>query len=98
MPDLITGIKSGDKTTVLAAHDDPDWHTAVRDIGQGDWWGKPREAIYSSGYVVQTLVAALWCVDQSDSFQDTILIAANLGHDADTVAAVIGQIAARFMG
>jgi hypothetical protein len=49
------------------------------------------KAISSSGYVVHTLEAALWAVARSTSFREAILTAANLGHDADTVAAIAGQ-------
>lgn len=51
------------------------------------------DAISSSGYVVDTFVAAQWAVVTTDNFRDAILKAANLGDDADTVAAVAGQIA-----
>jgi ADP-ribosyl-[dinitrogen reductase] hydrolase len=49
----------------------------------------------SSGNVVHTLEAALWCVDRKADFSDTVLLGANLADDADTVPAVTGQIAAR---
>jgi ADP-ribosylglycohydrolase len=47
----------------------------------------------SSGYVVHTLEAALWGVDRAGSFSEAVLLAANLADDADTVAAVTGQVA-----
>ena len=57
-----------------------------------------RDHVSSSGYVIHTLHAALWCVNHTDNFKDAILLAANLGDDADTVAAVTGQIAGAFYG
>jgi hypothetical protein len=42
---------------------------------------------------VHTLEAALWCVGHAADFQEAVLLAANLADDADTVAAVTGQIA-----
>jgi ADP-ribosyl-[dinitrogen reductase] hydrolase len=51
-----------------------------------------------SGYVVATLEAALWAFFSTDSFEQAILRAANLGGDADTTAAVCGQIAGAFYG
>ena len=48
--------------------------------------------------MVECLEAALWCFDQTDSFENAILTAANLGDDADTTAAVCGQIAGAFYG
>ena len=52
----------------------------------------------SSGYVVECLEAALWCFNRTDSFEDAILAAANLGDDADTTAAVCGQVAGAYYG
>lgn len=64
----------------------------------GSWRGKGRNAISSSGYVVDSLEAALWCVDQGNSFEESILLAANLADDADTVAAITGQLAGAIHG
>ena len=55
--------------------------------------GLSREEIRSSGYVVDTLEAALWCVLKTDSYRDCVLTAVNLGEDTDTVAAVAGGLA-----
>lgn len=49
--------------------------------------------ISSSGYVVDTLEAALWCLLTTDNFSDCILKAVNLGDDTDTVGAVAGGLA-----
>lgn len=48
--------------------------------------------IWNSGYVVRTLEAALWAFGRSASFEEGCLMVANLGDDADTVAAVYGQV------
>ena len=42
--------------------------------------------------------AALWCFYNTDHFRDAILKAVNLGDDADTTAAVCGQIAGAYYG
>lgn len=47
----------------------------------------------NSGWVVSTLAAAKWAFVTTDNFRDCILAAANLGGDADTIAAVAGQLA-----
>ena len=52
-----------------------------------------RDEIKSTGYVVDTLEAALWCVLKTDSYRDCVLTAVNLGGDTDTVAAVAGGLA-----
>lgn len=57
-----------------------------------------ENVISSSGYVLDTFVAAQWAVLTTDNFKDAILKAANLGDDADTVAAVAGQIAGSLYG
>jgi ADP-ribosyl-[dinitrogen reductase] hydrolase len=44
------------------------------------------------------LEAALWCFEQTDTFEAAILKAANLGDDADTTAAICGQVAGAFYG
>jgi ADP-ribosylglycohydrolase len=57
-----------------------------------------RERIRSSGYVVHTLEAALWCFLTGASYEDTVLRAVNLGNDSDTTGAVAGGIAGLFHG
>ncbi len=67
-------------------------------IAAGNWVGKTRDEISSSGYVVSTLEAALWSVHRTSSFEDAIVLAANLADDSDTVAAVTGQLAGALYG
>jgi ADP-ribosyl-[dinitrogen reductase] hydrolase len=67
-------------------------------IARGDYRGKPEDQIRGSGYVVQSLEAALWCAATTDDFASAILRAANLGDDADTTAAVCGQVAGALYG
>ena len=54
--------------------------------------------IQSGGYVINTLHAALWSNLTADSFESAVLRACNLGDDADTTAAVAGQIAGAMCG
>ena len=56
------------------------------------------EPIAGTGYSVASLEAALWCFGRTESFESTILEAANLGDDADTTAAITGQLADAFYG
>ena len=67
-------------------------------IVRGDYQNKGADAIRGSGYVTESLEAALWCFARTDCFRDAILAAANLGDDADTTAAVCGQVAGAFYG
>ncbi len=54
--------------------------------------------IKSSGYVVDTLEAAIWCLWNTDNYQECVLKAVNLGEDTDTVAAVAGGLAGLYYG
>ena len=54
--------------------------------------------IKSSGYVVHTLEAAIWCLLNTDSYKDCVLKAVNLGDDTDTVGAVAGGLAGIYYG
>ena len=73
-------------------------HAAVRAVAGGSWRGKDRVAIRASGYVIHTLEAALWAVGRTESFEDALVLAVNLGEDADTVGAVTGQLAGALNG
>jgi ADP-ribosyl-[dinitrogen reductase] hydrolase len=67
-------------------------------IAQGNYRNKDEKLIRGTGYVVDSLEAALWCFWSTDSFKEAILKAANLGDDADTTAAICGQIAGAYYG
>ena len=67
-------------------------------IANGSYFTKPRDRIVGSGYVVNSLEAALWCFAQTTTYEDAILTAVNLGDDADTTAAICGQIAGAYYG
>lgn len=58
----------------------------------------PGQEIHSSGYVVHTLEAAIWCLLNTKSYRDCVLKAVNLGDDTDTVAAVTGGLAGLYYG
>jgi ADP-ribosyl-[dinitrogen reductase] hydrolase len=70
----------------------------INDIASGSYCQKPINQIQGSGYVVASLEAALWCFYQTSTFEAAILQAANLGDDADTTAAICGQIAGAYYG
>ncbi|MDO5554228.1 MAG: ADP-ribosylglycohydrolase family protein [Planctomycetia bacterium] len=57
-----------------------------------------RESVNNSGWVVSTFHAALWALEQSTGFEQGMLLAVNLGGDADTIGAVYGQIAGALYG
>lgn len=70
----------------------------VRDVAAGSFARRDPPAIRGSGYVVESLEAALWAFRRGDTFGDGCLLAANLGDDADTTAAIYGQIAGAHYG
>jgi ADP-ribosyl-[dinitrogen reductase] hydrolase len=67
-------------------------------IASGAYTTKTREQIFGSGYSVASLEAALWCFHHTTTFADAVLEATNLGDDADTTAAIVGQIAGAHYG
>jgi ADP-ribosylglycohydrolase len=90
---LLAGIKfAGEDLDYL-----PEFEPYHR-IFEPDFEKLPREEIRSTGYVVDTLEAALWCVLTTDSYRDCVLKAINLGDDTDTVAAVAGSLAGVMYG
>jgi ADP-ribosyl-[dinitrogen reductase] hydrolase len=84
-------ILLGDKETFQGA-------SKIVALAQGKYIGKTSDEIRGSGYVVDSLEAALWSFQRSGRFAEAILTAANLGDDADTTAAVCGQVAGAFYG
>ena len=54
--------------------------------------------IKSTGYVVDSLEAALWCLLTTQTYRDCVLKAVNLGEDTDTVAAISGSLAGALYG
>jgi ADP-ribosyl-[dinitrogen reductase] hydrolase len=70
----------------------------IIEIARGGYTQKSLAEIRGTGYVVASLEAALWCFFHSNTFEEAILQAANLGDDADTTAAVCGQIAGAYYG
>lgn len=70
----------------------------IAQIAQGSWRGLSRDSIKSSGYVAHSLEASLWSVGRTASYEAAVLLAANLADDADTTAAITGQLAGALYG
>ena len=60
--------------------------------------GMPEQEIKSGGFVRDTLKAATWCFVNTNSYEDCVLAAVNLGDDTDTTAAVAGALAGTVYG
>jgi ADP-ribosyl-[dinitrogen reductase] hydrolase len=70
----------------------------IVEIARVSYRSKRESEVRGTGYVVASLEAAMWCFLNTASFEEAILRAANLGDDADTTAAVCGQVAGAFYG
>ncbi|WP_309399224.1 ADP-ribosylglycohydrolase family protein [Cerasicoccus maritimus] len=70
----------------------------IEEIARGSYWEKAPPAIRGRGDVVSSLEAALWAFASTDNYADGVLAAVNLGEDADTTAAVYGQLAGAYYG
>jgi ADP-ribosylglycohydrolase len=73
-------------------------HPEVAGVAAGSFLHKEPPAIRGAGYVVHALEAALWAVSRTRTFEDAVLAAVNLGDDADTTAAIAGQLAGALHG
>ena len=104
---LLAGLIEGhDRDEVLSA----DWSMlreleqaepldpAVQVIAQGSFRRLQPPEIKGSGYVIKSLEAALWAFHRAADFEDAVLLAVNLGDDADTTGAVCGQLAGACWG
>jgi ADP-ribosyl-[dinitrogen reductase] hydrolase len=96
---ICAALSGADRNDVLFGHDAGCYHSPkVCAIAAGDYRKKKDKAISGSGYVIDCLEASAWCFWQSESFRDAVLLAVNLGDDADTTGAVCGQLAGAFYG
>ena len=80
----------------LADHENLEYYKRLRDLSA--FAKTPEEMIRSSGYVVDTLEAAVWSLINTNSFESALLKAVNLGNDSDTVGAIAGGVAGLVYG
>lgn len=95
---LVKAINGKEKSVVLDSSTLSFSKPKVKALAEGQYKTKAVSQIQGSGYSVASLEAALWCFYHSTSFREAVLVAANLGDDADTTAAITGQIAGAFYG
>lgn len=72
--------------------------TELITLAEGSFLHKEPPEISGAGYVLCSLEAALWAFAKTDSFAEGMLLAVNLGLDADTVGAIFGQLAGAYWG
>lgn len=94
---LLTAYDGGDPTRPLE-NVPGSWSAALRQVAAMDGAEGIQPPRAPTGYVVDTLAWARWCVARGPTFREAVLLAANLGGDADTIAAVTGQIAGALHG
>ena len=103
---LVGALNAADKETLLSASYCPvegHWKESplsakIAEIAGGSFKHREPPEIRGTGYVVESLEAALWAFHKSRDFRQGALLAANLGDDADTTAAIYGQIAGAHYG
>lgn len=95
---LSRALRGLPKTEVLDLGGLPVESIKIRALADADHGAKPVEQIRGSGYVVDSLEAALWCYARHDNFRDAVRQAVNLGDDADTTGAIVGQLAGATYG
>ncbi len=104
---LIVGAVAGaSKEELLSDHytpapglwDEEPLAPRIAEIAAGSFRRREPPEIRGTGYVVESLEAALWAFDRSSSFREGALLAVNLGDDADTTGAVYGQLAGAYYG
>ncbi len=104
---LVGALQGEDKQTLLADHYSPTgdayWqqhplHPDIAEIAAGSFHTRQPPEIVGTGYVVKALESALWAFAQSTTFREGCLLAVNLGNDADTTAAIYGQLAGAYYG
>ncbi len=99
---LCRAFAEEEKETLLAPPEEdpfqPPLAPKIAAIAAGSYRGKRRDRIVGNGYVVNSLEAALWSFATTDTFEQAILAAVNLGDDADTTAAICGQLAGAYYG
>lgn len=96
---IVAALEGKSKDEILAAVEAIDsLSPAMKRIVQGSYKTLKRNEVQSTGYVMHTLEAALWCFYHATNYRKGALLAVNLGADADTTAAVYGQLAGAHYG
>jgi ADP-ribosyl-[dinitrogen reductase] hydrolase len=85
-------LPNGYWTTETATPLDP----CVAAVSAGSYKHRDPPQIKASGFVIETMEAALWAFYHTNSFEEGALKAVNLGGDADTVGTVYGMLAGAY--
>jgi len=102
---MITALFSRDKDEVFMVAEaladregEGALHPEVAAVAAGSFREKEPPEIVGSGFIVESLEAALWALHSTSSWEEGALAAVNLGNDADTTGAIYGQLAGAIYG
>lgn len=95
---IARGLDGSSKSEMLSQSGPQLTSPKVAALAACSYFDKEESQIRGTGYAVASLEAALWCFKNTDTFEVAVLRAANLGDDADTTAAIVGQIAGAHYG
>ena len=95
---LLVSLINGSDKQAFSSIDYTPQTDEISAIKSGAFLDKSYHELTGSGFVIESLESALWCFVNSDSFESCVLAAANLGNDADTTAAIAGQMAGAYYG
>ena len=103
---LVGALRGVDKESLLGPSYGPVegmWRNSplspnVADVAEGSFKHREPPQIKGTGYVVESMEAALWAFHKSRDFREGALLAVNLGDDADTTGAIYGQLAGAYYG
>lgn len=98
---LQRGVSEGLKDGLKYYLSNSMYHEEIKNFSRlfyTDFKNIPMEDISSTGYVVDTLESAIWALLNSNSYEDCVLTAVNLGEDCDTIGALAGGLAGIYYG
>lgn len=73
-------------------------HDLIGEVAAGSFLTREPPEIQGRAYAGKALEAALWAFAKGKNFKESVLLAVNLGDDADTTGAICGQIAGAYYG
>ena len=99
---IVKAVQGGDKNSILN-YDSELWNDipledSIDNVALGSFKEKNPPEIKGTLNISESIEAALWAFDRSSSFAEGALMAVNLGDDADTTAAIFGQLGGAFYG
>ena len=100
---MIVKAMQGHSKDIVLSYDSDLWSNnplsaSIDEVARGSYKDKEPPKIKGTLNMTQSIEAALWSFDRSASFGEGALKAVNLGDDADTTAAIFGQLGGAYYG